>query len=212
MILKNVASQGIYLFAWNYLTNAPDTGDAANITGDVSKDGGAPAGFGTANPTEIGGGVYWQPLAQGETNCNNGACYWSSATAGVQVDPVFFATEDGTLSGNVPQTGDSYARIGATGSGLSSCQQAGSAVTLPANPPSGFIVAASIAASALNGKGDWLLASGYTAPDNADIAAIKTAVAGLTFTVGGKVDCNVLYVNGVQVTGVGTSGSPWGPA
>jgi hypothetical protein len=35
--------------------------------------------------------------------------------------------------------------------------------------PTGAITAASIAAAALNGKGDWLLASGYTAPDNADI-------------------------------------------
>lgn len=36
----------------------------------------------------------------------------------------------------------------------------------------GAIVAASLAASALNGKGDWLLSSGYTAPANSTIALI----------------------------------------
>jgi hypothetical protein len=91
VIFKNVAG-GIYLYAGK-------TGDAANITGNISKDGAAPAAFATTNPTEIGGGVYWQPLAQAETNCNSGAAYWSSTTAGVQIDPVFFSTDNGQLSG-----------------------------------------------------------------------------------------------------------------
>lgn len=51
-------------------------------------------------------------------------------------------------------------------------QQAGSAVTLP-TIPANWLTAAGIAAGALNSKGDWLLASGYTAPDNADILLIK---------------------------------------
>ena len=46
------------------------------------------------------------------------------------------------------------------------------AVTLP-TIPANWITAAGIAASALNGKGDWLLAGSYTAPDNVSIAAIK---------------------------------------
>lgn len=36
----------------------------------------------------------------------------------------------------------------------------------------GWLTASGIAADALNGKGDWLLSGGYTAPDNASIAAI----------------------------------------
>lgn len=48
-------------------------------------------------------------------------------------------------------------------------QKAGAAVTLPANPPAGFLNAGSVAAGALNGAGDW----NTTAPDNAGIAAIK---------------------------------------
>jgi hypothetical protein len=97
MLKKNVAGQGIYLVAWDTLNNQGKTGDAANITGNVSKDGGAGAGFGTANPTEIGGGVYWQPLAQGETNANEIACYWSSATANIQINPRIVSTDNGGL-------------------------------------------------------------------------------------------------------------------
>jgi hypothetical protein len=57
-----------------------------------------------------------------------------------------------------------------------------------------------------------LPASSYTAPDNASVAAIKTKTDSLAFTVSGKVDSNLLYVNGSAITGSGTSVSPWGPA
>jgi hypothetical protein len=70
-----------------------------------------------------------------------------------------------------------------------------------------------------------LATAGYTAPDNAGIAAavtgtttilvdtnaIKAKTDSLNFTVAGKVDSHTQYVNGVQVTGTGTSGNPWGP-
>lgn len=39
--------------------------------------------------------------------------------------------------------------------------------------PANWLTASGIAAAALNGKGDWLLASGYTAPDNANIASLR---------------------------------------
>jgi len=41
--------------------------------------------------------------------------------------------------------------------------------------------------------------------------AVKEATDKLTFTVANKVDSNVQSVNDVTVTGVGTSGDPWGP-
>lgn len=103
MINKNVASQGVYLFAYNISTQAPDTGDAANITGNISKDGAAPAATATVNPTEIGGGVYWQPLSQAETNANALALYWSSTTANIQIDPVTTLTDSGAVRSNVTQ-------------------------------------------------------------------------------------------------------------
>lgn len=49
----------------------------------------------------------------------------------------------------------------------------------------GAINAAAIAASALNGKGDWLTAGGYTAPDN---AGISTLLGRLTSDRAGKLD------------------------
>jgi hypothetical protein len=57
-----------------------------------------------------------------------------------------------------------------------------------------------------------LAAGSYTAPDNSSIAAVKAKTDSLTFTVSGKIDANILYVNGIAVTGSGTSGSPWSPA
>lgn len=89
---------------------------------------------------------------------------------------------------------------------LGSPQQAGSAVTLP-SIPAGWLTAAGIAAGALDGKGDWLTAAGYTAPDNASIATILTNVGTLLTRVGqsllfdasGFVKGNVQSVDGVQI-------------
>ena len=44
-----------------------------------------------------------------------------------------------------------------------------------------------------------------------EVAAIKAKTDSLTFTVAGKLDANVLYVNGIQVDGVGSEANPWGP-
>lgn len=45
----------------------------------------------------------------------------------------------------------------------------------------------------------------------ADVAAIKAKTDSLTFTVAGKADVNVLYVNSIQIDGVGSEADPWGP-
>jgi hypothetical protein len=111
MILKNTAGQGVYLYSYDTTNKVPKTGDAANTTGNISLDGGAPVSFNATHPTEIGGGIYWQPFAQGETNGNAGACYWSSSTTGIQVDPVLFLSTGISLptaapgaSGGLPTT------------------------------------------------------------------------------------------------------------
>lgn len=64
--------------------------------------------------------------------------------------------------------------------------------------PAGASIAADIAAVA-----------GYV---DTEVAAIKAKTDSLTFTVSGKLDANVKYVNDVQVTGTGASGDEWGPA
>lgn len=97
MLTKNVASQGVYLFAYTLSTALAKTGDAANITGAISKDGAASAATATANPTEIGAGIYWQPLSQGETNCNALSISWASSTSGVLIRPVTVLTDRGSV-------------------------------------------------------------------------------------------------------------------
>ncbi len=94
-------------------------------------------------------------------------------------------------TGNTVQTGDSFARIGAAGASLTGITgvtlaasqhvivDSGTVTTLT-NLPSitaGWLTAAGITAGALNGKGDWLLSSGYTAPPSA------ATIAGATWDV-----------------------------
>jgi len=55
-----------------------------------------------------------------------------------------------------------------------------------------------------------LASASYTAPDNTSITAIKAKTDSLNFTVSGKIDANILYVNGILVNGNGSS-IPWGP-
>jgi hypothetical protein len=90
MLLKNVAGQGIFLFSVDTTTTpySPKTGDSANVTGSHSLDGVYTAGFGTAHPTEMGMGVYWQPLSQAETNGNAYAYTWASSTTGIVIHPI----------------------------------------------------------------------------------------------------------------------------
>lgn len=122
-------------------------------------------------------------------------------------------------TGNTPQTGDAYARIGAAGAGLTALgdshiahldadvssrmpsytQPTGFlAATFPSGTianttnitagtittatnltnlpsiPANWLTAAGIASGALNGKGDWLLSSGYTVPPT--VASIATGI------------------------------------
>lgn len=98
MLVKNTASQGVYLYAYNAATGLPKTGDAANITGVISKDGAADAATATANPTEIAVGRYWQPLSQAETNANVISIGWASSTASIQIQPLTVLTDRGGVN------------------------------------------------------------------------------------------------------------------
>jgi len=88
---------------------------------------------------------------------------------------------------------------------------------------SGAITAASIAASALNGKGDWNVGkTGYTltattglgnqtANITGDLSGSVGSVTGAVGSVTAEVSANVTKVNSVAVTGSGTGIDPWGP-
>lgn len=102
-IVQNTAGQGLYVYAYDNTTDLAKTGDSANITATISKDGGGAVATATANPTEISGGVYWYPLSQAETNAKALALIPVSATANVLLSPVFEITIDAAISSRASQ-------------------------------------------------------------------------------------------------------------
>ena len=87
-MFKNVASS-FMVFAFDSTTNAPKTGDAANITCYVSKDYGAVTVLADTSATEMDAtnakGYYLFAAAQGETNADILMVSAKSATANVVV-------------------------------------------------------------------------------------------------------------------------------
>lgn len=94
-----------------------------------------------------------------------GGHFIAGTNAATTVTTSFTTTFTGNLTGSVASV------TGAVGSVTA-------AVTLPAIPTN-WITSAGITAAALNGKGDWLLSSGYTAPSNAAILAAVAAISTL---------------------------------
>lgn len=88
-MFKNVAGQKAYIYAYDASTGLPKTGDAANITLAVSKDGAAPAALGTVAPAELSStlqpGWYAATMAQAETNADQLLVGGKSSTANVVV-------------------------------------------------------------------------------------------------------------------------------
>tara|TARA_R110002020_G_scaffold467655_1_gene691372 strand:+ start:8087 stop:10348 length:2262 start_codon:yes stop_codon:yes gene_type:complete len=82
---KNVASQKMIVFAFNKTNNNPLTGDAANITANISKDYAASVSTNDVNPTETEDGYYAFDLTQAETNADVIQVLPSSTTADIQV-------------------------------------------------------------------------------------------------------------------------------
>lgn len=108
MILKNVASQKFYIFAYTAATGVAKTGDAANITAYLSKDGAAAAQTNDVNSTEMDAtnmkGWYAFDAIQAETNAEMLILAPVSATAGVLIDPVQMPTMDATIGSRASQT------------------------------------------------------------------------------------------------------------
>jgi len=82
---KNVAGQKWIVFASDLTTGAAVTGDAANITANLRRDGAALTAVSDLNPTELENGYYVFDLTQAETNADNILITPSSTTADVQV-------------------------------------------------------------------------------------------------------------------------------
>lgn len=94
---KNRASQKLVVYAFD-ADGDPVTGDAANITCQITKDWGAPAATNDANPTEHESsdhpGIYLFDLTQAETNADDILATPVSSTSGVKLDPVWIKTDD----------------------------------------------------------------------------------------------------------------------
>lgn len=131
-----------------------------------------------------------------------------------------------TYTGNTPQTGDTFARIGATGSGLTSLAPSATALST-VQWTNGRAVALDNLDALVSSR---MATFVYTAPDNAGISsaassaasaassaasadtkasAIQTQTNKLVFTVPGYLDVGVYYMNGAVVIGNGTSGNLW---
>jgi hypothetical protein len=182
----------------DHITGA--TGLTPTVT--ISKAGGAFAA--PAGPvTEVGNGVYkvagnatdtatLGPLALHATatgadpcdalyevvafdpqaSLNLGLSALPAAAPGAAGGLLAFGTGTGQVnpsSGKVPAT--------LAGTDVSGNVSASVAAITVANPPAGWINAAAIASSALNGKGDWLPSSSYTTPPTATTVATACATA-----------------------------------
>ena len=97
-MFKNVASQKLVVYAYDTSADTPKTGDAANITIQISKDGGACAASNDTNPTELDSadakGIYIFDLLQAESNCDLFIGSPVSSTGNIVIEPVIVYTTD----------------------------------------------------------------------------------------------------------------------
>lgn len=88
-MLKNTAGQRIALFAFNVTTGAPVTGDAANLTAYVSKDGGTVTALTDTTATQMDAtnapGWYLWDVSQTESNADWLLFTGKSSTANVSL-------------------------------------------------------------------------------------------------------------------------------
>ena len=96
-MFKNVASQKVAVFAWDNAAGAAKTGDAANISAQISKDGAATAATNDAAPTELDStdtpGIYIFDMLQAETNADLVVISPVSATGDIVLRPVIIYTQ-----------------------------------------------------------------------------------------------------------------------
>lgn len=99
-IYKNQTGQKIAIYAHDKAADAPKTGDAANITAQISLDGGLSAATSDVNPTELDAtnhpGIYLFDLSQAETNADLIILTASSSTAGIVIESVTVYTLPGS--------------------------------------------------------------------------------------------------------------------
>ncbi len=98
-IYKNKAGQKLAVTAIDISDGSLKTGDAGNITAEISKDGGASAATNDANPTELDNtnhpGVYIFDLATAESQADLLVLTVVSSTGNISLgDPMLILTKD----------------------------------------------------------------------------------------------------------------------
>lgn len=95
---KNVVSQKIAVAAWDGANSEWKTGDAANITAQISKDGGTCAATNDVHPTELDAtnakGIYIFDMTQTETNGDMLVLSPVSSTADITLKPIIIYTQE----------------------------------------------------------------------------------------------------------------------
>lgn len=174
-MFKNVASQKIRVFAYDYTTGAPKTGDSANITAYVSKDYGAVTVLGDTSATESDAtnapGSYLFDLTQAETNADCLDFSAKSSTSNIRIVPITVYTDPPSYTSFVTPTNLTAAQIA---TGVWQDTTAGD-----------FTTALSVGKSVMNGVA---LGTGLT------VAAVSGAVGSVTGNVGGNVVGSVASV------------------
>lgn len=123
-MFKNTASQKVTVFAFDYTTGAPKTGDAANLTVYVAKDDGSVTVLGDTSATEADAtnakGLYLFDLTQAETNADKLVFSGKSSTSNVTIVPITIYTRPpnfGALSINSSGQVDAIKIAGTTQTG-----------------------------------------------------------------------------------------------
>ncbi len=235
-MFKNVASQKIELFAFDYSTGAPKTGDAANITPYITKDGGSVTALTDTSATEMSStnapGWYSFDVSQSESNADMILFTGKSSTSNIAIVGTRILTRPNrftTLVIDAAGLADANAvKIGPTGAGTAqTARDIGASVLLSSGTGTGQVSLSSGAIKIQTGlkRGvaltwPFLMRDTTGAPWTGGTVAVSRAIDGAdTFTSvgaaaektngGWDIDLGTADTNGIAVMymAVGTGGS-----
>ena len=184
--LKNTVGK-VFVRAYNEITGADKTGDAANITCQVSLDGGAYAASNDTNPTEVDAtddpGLYYFDNTAAEVNGVMSVWRAVSATADIKLSPVDVSVAPNFTDGSTVMDLEQLI-IKPAGSNLPAIDLLGS------------------------GTGDGIRSGGGMTGIGMKLTGGGTSGAGLSVTSGNDVAMTVVAVGtnkaGLSVSGIGT--------
>ncbi len=194
---KNVAGQKLIVYAFDSTTNAPKTGDAANITAYVSKDFGAVTVLGDTSATEMDAtnakGYYLFDLTQAETNGD--ALLFTAKSSSLNV--VVLGTPDYVQT--IPAA---FALVGGAAGGvlIAGANVATSFVGTAASGATPAVAALTLTGGAASTTGGGVASSGLKVVGGAGAGSTNGAVSGATFT-GGGTNTVTSTASGVVMTG-----------